>query len=176
MWKGIRLVCLFVILVSLTACNQGKENSLIYLTMASTQSSNNRQVYKSESSQMILEENEKQKMPILITNGKKFHVLANVTPTLEALIEELPPKFIMNNLNENEKDYKLSQPIPATNKNIQKIEAGDVMLFGQQTLVIFYQSFSTSYHYTQIGSIENKESLLDTLLGSETAEVQVVKK
>lgn len=50
------------------------------------------------------------------------------------------------------------------------------MLFGQRTLLIFYRTFSTSYQYTRIGSIENTEKLSDTLVSRETVEVQLVKK
>ena len=39
------------------------------------------------------------------------------------------------------------------------IEAGDIMLFGNNCLVVFYKSFNSSYSYTKIGHIENLEEL-----------------
>ena len=51
-------------------------------------------------------------------------------------------------LHESEKYYELDQSIPINVKNVEKINAGDVMLFDQRTLVIFYRSFPTSYQYT----------------------------
>ena len=39
------------------------------------------------------------------------------------------------------------------------------MLYGSKTLVLFYQSFSTSYNYTKLGTIDDA-TVLTTALGS----------
>lgn len=36
-----------------------------------------------------------------------------------------------------------------------KINAGDIMLYGNDCMVFFYESFQTSYSYTPIGKITN---------------------
>ena len=41
----------------------------------------------------------------------------------------------------------------------EKINVGDVMLYGNNCLVIFYKSFDTSYSYTKIGHIDNLPDL-----------------
>ena len=43
--------------------------------------------------------------------------------------------------------------------NPKHIEKGDVMLFGNNCLVILYESFDTEYSYTKIGHIDNLDDL-----------------
>jgi hypothetical protein len=43
------------------------------------------------------------------------------------------------------------------------IQNGDLMLYGSNTLVLFYKSFSTSYNYTKIGEITDPEGLAEAL-------------
>ena len=71
----------------------------------------------------------------------------------------LPQEFSMNELNGNEKYIYLDTTLPTNPSNIKSINAGDVMLYGDNCLVIFYKSFETSYSYTKIGHIDNLEDL-----------------
>ena len=71
----------------------------------------------------------------------------------------LPLTVNMNELNGNEKYVYLDKPLKTNPYNPKHIEAGDVMLFGNNCLVIFYKSFDTSYSYTKIGHIDNLPDL-----------------
>ena len=76
----------------------------------------------------------------------------------------------MSDLNNNEKYCYLDFTIPADSKSVKNIKKGDVMLFGNSCLVIFYKSFTTSYSYTKIGYIENSNDI-EKVLGESTVKV-----
>lgn len=96
-------------------------------------------------------------------NGTEFHVVLEKNSAVKKLQEILPDTFSMNDLHQNEKYYDLSQKLPTNAQRVGMIEAGDVMLYGNSTLVIFYHSFETSYSYTRIGRIKNEGNLADQL-------------
>ena len=62
-----------------------------------------------------------------------------------------------------EKYYYLENSIKTNSYCPKNIEAGDIMLYGSNCLVIFYESFSTSYSYTPIGKIDNPSELSEAL-------------
>ncbi|MBS4834193.1 MAG: hypothetical protein K1W07_00535 [Parabacteroides distasonis] len=43
------------------------------------------------------------------------------------------------------------------------IHTGDLLLWGANTVVLFYETFSSSYSYTRLGKIENPAGLADVL-------------
>lgn len=75
----------------------------------------------------------------------------------------LPMTINMSELNNNEKYYNLPQSLPAGASNPGTIQNGDLMLYGSTTLELFYKTFSTSYSYTRIGSIDNPSELQEAL-------------
>ena len=90
--------------------------------------------------------------------------------TVRALGGRFPLKLKMADLNGNEKYAYLSETLPAKPESVGRIKAGDVMLFGDNCLVVFYKDFETSYRYTRIGHIGNS-TLLTEALGSGDVEV-----
>lgn len=94
-------------------------------------------------------------------NNKKLGIDLENNSTTSALIKLLPLELSMNDLNSNEKYAYLDNSLPTNTYNPKHIEAGDVMLFGDNCLVIFYESFDTSYSYSKIGHINNLPSLDD---------------
>ena len=71
----------------------------------------------------------------------------------------------MIELNANEKYAQLNESLPVDASIPKKIQVGDLKLFGDHTIVLFYKSFSTSYAYTDIGFIEESNDLQDALGG-----------
>lgn len=96
-------------------------------------------------------------------NDKEFNIILEDNKTVKELIKMLPLEVLMNELNGNEKYYYLEKTLPTDSKRVEKIQTGDVMLFGNNCLVIFYETFKTSYSYTKVGRIENVKDLKDSL-------------
>ena len=94
-------------------------------------------------------------------NNEKLEVDLENNSTVSTLIKMLPLELLMNDLNSNEKYAYLNNSLPTNTYSPKHIEAGDVMLFGDNCLVIFYESFDTSYSYTKIGHIDNLPNLGD---------------
>ena len=97
-------------------------------------------------------------MQVSISNHN-YKVILEENSTAKALLDKLPLTLDMGDLNDNEKYTNLSFSLPTKSENVRHIKAGDIMLFGDNCLVIFYKNFTTSYRYTRIGHIENPDNL-----------------
>lgn len=106
----------------------------------------------------IKEEREIDTMKCTI-NEKEYTINLEKNDTVERLIEMLPLDLTLKEYNGNEKYCYLDESLPTNIENVGHIEAGDVMLFGSDCFVIFYDSFDTTYSYTRIGHIDNLENL-----------------
>lgn len=92
-------------------------------------------------------------------NNEKLEINLEENSTTSALVKLLPLDITMDDLNKNEKYVYLNESLPTNTYSPKHIEAGDVMLFGDNCLVIFYESFDTSYSYSKIGHINNLPEL-----------------
>ena len=106
----------------------------------------------------------------VLINEKEYSINLEDNETVKSFINMLPKEFKMNELNGNEKYVYLDNTLPTNPVNIQKINAGDVMLYDNNCLVIFYKSFETSYSYTKIGHIDNLP-----YLGNENISIKIEK-
>lgn len=95
----------------------------------------------------------------VLINDKEYTIELENNETAKSFVTLLPLEFMMNELNKNEKYVYLDNTLPTDSKNVKHINSGDVMLYGNNCLVIFYKSFDTSYSYTKIGYIKNMPSL-----------------
>ena len=100
---------------------------------------------------------------LLIVGTTVFTVRPADTDAARAFAARLPLAVAMTELNGNEKYANLPKPLPSKAEQVRKIEAGDVMLWGDNCLVVFYKSFSTPYSYTRIGRIDNPKGLAKAL-------------
>lgn len=100
---------------------------------------------------------------IIGVGGQQFRAALYDNEAAQALMERLPMTFDMKELHGNEKYYYLDEELPSDSESIDRIKAGDIMLFGSDCLVLFFDDFSTPYSYTRIGQIEDGEAFADAL-------------
>ncbi len=107
----------------------------------------------------------------LVVQDQNYEVELYDNETVQALLEMLPMTITMNELNGNEKYAYFTETFPTDSQSIGMIHVGDLMLFGDNCLVLFYEEFQTSYQYTPIGKVINTDYLKENL--GET-DVQVI--
>lgn len=83
--------------------------------------------------------------------------------TAEAFKKMLPVTLKMEELNGNEKYCYIDSSLPTALSTPGTINAGDIMLFGSNCIVVFYETFKTSYSYTRIGKVKDTASLKKAL-------------
>lgn len=105
-----------------------------------------------------IEDKENDDMKLIIDN-KEYQIELENNPTVDSFLELLPLEIEMSELNGNEKYYYLDQTLPTDSSVPSQIQKGDVMLYGNNCIVIFYKSFHTTYSYTKIGHIQNLPDL-----------------
>lgn len=110
----------------------------------------------------------------ITAGGKSFTAYLYGNETAKAFAEMLPMTLDMSELNGNEKYFYLSDDLPASAERPDKINSGDIMLYGSGCVVLFYDTFSTSYSYTRIGYMEDAAGLA-AALGKGEAEVSFEK-
>ncbi len=123
-----------------------------------------------QSSQPTAEKEENDLSITVTINGRDFSATLYDNETARAFKELLPLTLDMSELNGNEKYYYLPDSLPRNSSVPSGINAGDIMLYGSDCIVIFYESFSTSYSYTPIGKIDDPDGLA-AALGSVSVQV-----
>lgn len=99
-----------------------------------------------------------------ITVGQqRFGISLEDTPTTRELVARLPLSLNMADLHSNEKYATLQPPLPTQAYRPGTIHNGDLLLYGADTLVIFYKTFTSSYSYTRVGRIDNPAGLAKAL-------------
>ena len=99
----------------------------------------------------------------LTVDGAAFAVTLEDTAVARELAARLPLTLAMSELNGNEKYAYLDDPLPTAASRPETIHAGDVMLFGDSCLVLFYETFQTSYSYTPVGHVDDPSGLAEAL-------------
>ncbi len=122
---------------------------------------NTESITKSISKNNVVNESEEKMNEILKISVNNKNYIANLeqNETVKQFLNLLPQEFNMKELNGNEKYVYINTALPTNSHIPDHIEIGDIMLYGNNCLVIFYKSFETSYSYTKIGHIENFEDL-----------------
>lgn len=91
--------------------------------------------------------------------GKTFSATLAENDAARELAEHLPLTMELSELHGNEKYTYLAEGLPTDSKQPGQIRAGDLMLYGSDCLVLFYESFASGYSYTRLGSVDDSEGL-----------------
>lgn len=110
---------------------------------------------KEQNTEAIPEVNE---MKIEI-NGKEYTAHFADTAAAEEFKAMLPLTLDMSELNGNEKYIYLDSRFTSESENVGYINKGELMLYGSDCIVLFYDSFSTPYSYTRLGYIDDPDGL-----------------
>lgn len=101
---------------------------------------------------------------ILIHAGNaSFTVTPEDNSAAKAFMALLPLKVDMLEMNGNEKYYNLPRKLPVAACRPGKIHSGDLLLWGSNTVVLFYETFSSSYSYTRLGRVDDPAGLATAL-------------
>lgn len=101
---------------------------------------------------------------------RRFAITLADTEAARAFAALLPLTIDMPDLNGNEKHAKLPNALPTSTIRPGTLHNGDLMLYGSQTLVVFYLTFDSSYSYTRLGRIDAPADLAQ-VLGGGTARI-----
>jgi hypothetical protein len=94
---------------------------------------------------------------------RRFAITLTDNAAARAFAAQLPLTLDMSELNGNEKHAALPKALPANPSRPGTIRNGDLMLYGSDTLVVFYLTFNSSYSYTRLGRVDDPDGLSDAL-------------
>ena len=94
---------------------------------------------------------------------RRFAITLTDSPAARAFAALLPLTLDMSDLNSNEKHVSLPRALPANASRPGTIRNGDLMLYGTDTLVVFYLTFDSSYSYTRLGRVDDPAGLAQAL-------------
>jgi hypothetical protein len=94
---------------------------------------------------------------------RRFAITLADNAAASELAAQLPLTLNMAELNGNEKHAELPKALPTNASRPGKIHAGDLMLYGSTTPVIFYLGFDSSYSYTRLGRVDDPAGLSKAL-------------
>lgn len=104
-------------------------------------------------------------------NGQVASIQLEDNATTKALVTEAPFTIQMDDLHRNEKYHYFDKSFPTQSQAIKSIEAGDVLLYQNNCLVIFYQAAEPIVPYTRIGKISRFQEI-QASFGNQSVSVQ----
>lgn len=99
----------------------------------------------------------------MTVGDRRFTITLSDNPASRAFASLWPLTLNMSDLNGNEKHVDLPKPLPTDARRPGTIRNGDLMLYGADTLVVFYLTFASSYSYTRLGRVDDPSELAKVL-------------
>ena len=99
----------------------------------------------------------------IIVGSTSFSATLDDNETARAFAALLPMTINMTEMNGNEKYYYLPQNLSTNSYSPGTIREGDLMLYGSNCVVLFYETFSSGYSYTRLGRIDNPSGLAEAV-------------
>ncbi|MDE5584025.1 MAG: hypothetical protein K2K89_01155 [Ruminococcus sp.] len=112
---------------------------------------------------MFFCEKESEHRVTIETGGKIFTAVLYNNETANEFVSRLPLTIEMNELNGNEKYYNFQTSFTTHSKPAGQIRKGEIKIYGDNCLVLFYDSFISEYSYTSLGYINDPSGLADAL-------------
>ena len=169
------IICIIIVIVIFIAFryNNGTQNTNENIlanrnTVDLNNTSNNNAIDNNEINNNLIGDNnmnnQNEEIKIsLVVNNRNFSATLENNETTNELINMFPLTLNMSDLNSNEK-YNYLETSLTTNSTIPSmIYAGDIKLYGNNCLVVFYDDFKNSYSYTNLGKIDNVEEFVSEL-------------
>lgn len=111
----------------------------------------------------VLTSNAKESRMWMTIGERRFAVTLADTDAARAFAARLPLTLDMTDLNGNEKKFDLPTALPANPSRPGTIRNGDIMLYGTNTVVVFYLTFDSPYSYTRLGRVDDAAGLAQAL-------------
>lgn len=152
MWGSLvpQIISVIMLVFLLTGCSPKNQGTFFSYGTQGSQSSFSDNQESNENKETRIE---------LVINGRTCQIDLVDNPTVTELMMILPDHFTMKDLHHNEKYFDLPASVPSKPERVGKVSKGDVLLYGERTLVIFYEDIPTNYSYTKIGFIQNPQDL-----------------
>lgn len=95
--------------------------------------------------------------------NSEFSAVLYDNDTTKEFVKQFPATYTMSELHGNEKYYYMPESLPTNSERPDTINKGDIMLYGSDCIVVFYDTFPNSYSYTKLGYIEDTTGLEDAV-------------
>ena len=92
-------------------------------------------------------------------SGNEYIVNLEDNDTAKLLASKLPQEFQMRDKDRNKKYIYLSFKLPANPEKLKRLEKGDVILSGNDCLIVVYNAFETDESFTKIGHTDDLPTL-----------------
>lgn len=151
-------LCLLLACLALVACS----------SQLSSQEGKSRDLSSVTSSHQRKQTEEDHRMVIAKVGDREFQISLEDNQASREFLDLLPMTIEMAHVNGNEVYYDLGKPFTTSHRPAGQIQVGDLKIWEEAGLVLFYKDFSSSYSYTDLGQVMDAEGLEEALQASTT--------